>query len=412
MLDWTRHCFLYLVALMMIGCMSCNADQHKNYTDPSHALAPPTPLRTHGRFIVDDDGHRVKLAAANWYGASDVTFVPHGLDHAHIDAIAQSIRALGLNAVRLPFSNEMLHISTPVAPEFVAANPQLVGLTPLEVYDATIDALSREGILIILNNHTTHGMWCCGFDKDGLWYTADTSEEDWINDWRFLAERYKDRRYVVGADLRNEVRTNLRLQIPHWADPEAEADADWHAAAERAGNAILEVNPDLLIVVEGVNFPRTHLQDVKQTPIVLQVANRLVYAAHNYAFTGPNLLNPPFYGDLNWPEFKATMDHDWGYVIQENQPYTAPVWVSEFGIGVEETNSEWFQNIIRYLKEGDFDFAYWPLNPGPKASGEEETFGLLELDWKTPRDDFRTQALQDIAAPSIGPGIDRPVAPK
>ena len=46
-----------------------------------------------------------------------------------IDGLAQ----LGLNSVRLQFSNAMLHDTRPVPRS--AANPDLHGLTPLQVYD-------------------------------------------------------------------------------------------------------------------------------------------------------------------------------------------------------------------------------------------------------------------------------------
>ncbi|MGR9993488.1 glycoside hydrolase family 5 protein, partial [Escherichia coli] len=78
-----------------------------------------------------------------------------------------------------------------------------------------------------------------------LWYTAQYSEKRWIDDWTMLASRYKDDPTVIGVDLHNE---------PHgpacWncGDPAR----DWRAAATRAGNAVLAVNPRLLIIVEGV----------------------------------------------------------------------------------------------------------------------------------------------------------------
>jgi hypothetical protein len=132
--------------------------------------------------------------------------------------------------------------------------------------------------------------------------------------------------------------------------------------------------------------------------------NRLVYAAHNYGYIGPGLDNMPAYGSMDWPTFQVQMSKEWGYVIGENKAYTAPVWVSEFGEG--PTSTPWFDNIVRYLKEGDFDFAYWALNPGPKASGDDEPYGLLQKDWVTPLDDFRTRALGPMATASRGPGVE------
>ncbi|OLP78468.1 putative alcohol dehydrogenase [Symbiodinium microadriaticum] len=57
--------------------------------------------------------------------------------------------------------------------------------------------------------------------------------------------------------------------------------ADWKAAAERAGNAVLAANPNLLIVVSALCFCMD-LRPVKQYPIQFSVANRLVYETHNY----------------------------------------------------------------------------------------------------------------------------------
>ena len=370
-------------------------------------MPPRLPLATRGRFIVDAKGQRFKLASINWYGASDTKLVVGGLDQAPLDAIVAAIKRMGFNSVRLPFSNEMLHVQAPIDWRHVSANPQLFGLTPVAVLDAVIEALGKAGILVILNNHTTHAMWCCNYDDDGLWYTRDYSEERWVADWVILARRYAGHKHVVGADLRNEVRLakwqgTLLPNVPHWA---AQPN-DWRRAAERAGAAILEANPNLLIVVEGLNAPRYHLRGVSHDPVRLPIGNRLVYAAHNYAFTRPGTLIGPPYGDLPWPRFKEVLDQEFGYVTEEARAVTAPVWVSEFGLGPTTQHHEWFANITRYLKERDLDWAVWALNTGPKASGELEDFGFLESDWQTPVQDFRIKILGELMPGRLGPGVD------
>jgi len=64
-----------------------------------------------------------------------------------------------------------------------------------------------------------------------------------------LAERYSGVDTVIGVDLHNE---------PHgpatWGSEDP--DTDWRLAAERAGNAILEAQPNLLIIVQGVEQVR------------------------------------------------------------------------------------------------------------------------------------------------------------
>jgi aryl-phospho-beta-D-glucosidase BglC (GH1 family) len=373
--------------------------------------APKLPLSTRGRYVVDAAGNRFKLASVNWYGASDTRKVAGGLDTAPLASIVTAIRALGFNSVRLPFSNLMLHDSNPVDHRAVAANPQLDGLTPLEVYDRVVAALTNQGIVVIVNNHTTHPMWCCNLDSDGLWYTSDYSEDQWVDDWAMVARRYRDNPGVVGADLRNEVRPESTSTLPRFPNWAAQPN-DWRVAAERAGNRVLEENPDLLVVVEGINFgqpfaPRPHLRPVSSDPIRLNVPHKLVYGAHNYGYIGPSEISGPKYGDMDWPTFQAQMHDEWGYVaLDETRSYTAPVWVSEFGDSMNQDKQTWFQNIVRYLKEGDFDFAYWALNPGPKASGDDEAFALLAHDWKTPLADWRIPLLQGTQLPARGPGIE------
>ncbi|HXI59863.1 MAG TPA: hypothetical protein VNO55_27535, partial [Polyangia bacterium] len=72
------------------------------------------PLSTCGRWLVDAQGRRVKLAGVNWYGANDVKLVVGGLDKVSLASVAGKIRELGFNSVRLPFSNEMLHSTAAV----------------------------------------------------------------------------------------------------------------------------------------------------------------------------------------------------------------------------------------------------------------------------------------------------------
>lgn len=78
------------------------------------------------------------LACATWSGAELDTYVPEGLDQAPLDFISKSIRTLGFNCVRLPFSL-VLYIAIPsVDEELLAANPDLVGLSGMRIFDDVI----------------------------------------------------------------------------------------------------------------------------------------------------------------------------------------------------------------------------------------------------------------------------------
>ncbi len=401
-------CVAYLLTACSAGApfASLTASSRDTTHDEMPGIEPAVlPLHTLGRYIVDATGRRLKLASVNWYGASDTELVVGGLDKAPLKVIVAQIKKLGFNSVRLPFSNLMLHATT-VDPSAVVANSHLASLSPLMVYDEVVRELSAAGIYVIINNHTTHPMWCCNFDEDGLWFTHDYSEDQWLDDWTMMVKRYRDNPMVIAADLRNEVRISrhknkLLPMVPNWG----KGGHDWRAAAEKAGARVLAENPNLLVIVEGINFPREHLQGVANDPIRLPIADRLVYAAHNYAFISPSTLGEK-YGDMQEPNLHAQVAREWGYVVSPARHFTAPVWVSEFGEAYNASDKKWFTYFVNYLRQQDLDFAYWALNPGPKASGDEELFGLLQDDWHEPISDWRTDQLRTILAPRLGPGIE------
>lgn len=384
-----------------------------------HALAAtceqPFELSSSGRYLADACGTRFKMKAVNWYGASDTWQVPLGLEKQSMAHIVGLIQQMGFNSVRLPFSNQAIHTTQPVNPAHVAANPELVGKTPLQVYDAVVQALTGAGIVVVLNNHTTSSEWCCNYDDNGLWWTNWTypqSTAQWRADWVFMANRYKTNARVAAADLRNEVRTmnganDLDFISPKWAD---RGGNDWRKAATEAGNDILRTHPKMLVIVEGINFTgatptlggyRPHLTPVYNDPVGLIKPSKLMYAAHNYGYIGPKATGNssidggnPSYSTMDKAALYDTLNREFGYVANPDKTYSAPVWVSEFGIGFEGASAAdqaWFANITSYLADNDLDFAYWALN-GTKTDSIEG-YGLLTEDWSAPRNDWRTPYL-------------------
>src|SRR5271163_5369844 len=169
-------------------------------------VAPP--LHTSGHDILDEAGHRVRLTSVNWYGFDQKDFVAGGLDHAPLATIVGEIVALGVNSVRLPWANETLE-RDPVVPDYaVKANRQFKGKRAMEIMDAVVDALAKAHIMVILDNHMSRADWCCDEkDGNGLWYNDEYPESKWLADWRTITARYKHERWVIGADLRNELRS-------------------------------------------------------------------------------------------------------------------------------------------------------------------------------------------------------------
>ncbi|MGW6559706.1 glycoside hydrolase family 5 protein [Streptomyces hydrogenans] len=355
------------------------------------------PLSTRDRYVVDADGDRFKLKSGNWAGAQgtyegsgDVGDpanhqadqmshnIPLGLDRTPIDRILADFHALGLNSIRLPFANALVHDTTPVPDAAVAANPQLRGKTPLQILDAVVAELTDDGFAVILNNHTTSYRFCCALDGNERWNSGQSTRQ-WIDDWVFLAKRYKDNQRVVGADLRNEVRRDT-WDDPNWGWGD---DHDLNQAYEQAGNEILQADPDLLIVMEGINWQgiptdltphgRPTLTPVATLSNTLIHSDKLVYAAHFYGYTGPNHsgatgmgeTTDPRYEDLTPEQLVKVVDDQALFVTRSGQHFTAPVWISEFGAGgrgdLDAKERDWFTRFTDILVRNDSDFAIWPL---------------------------------------------------
>lgn len=364
------------------------------------------PLRTRGRDIVDSSGKIVKLISVNWYGGSDVNFVPSGLDKQPRGEIAGLIRDLGFNSVRLPYSDEMVNKNPPIDPSFLAANLDLVDTgsnvtTALDVFAAVVESLTATGLMVIVNDHITQATWCCGANPcDGGWANdwlggrwfcrIGQSQAQWIANWETVMRPFAQNELVIGADLRNEVRGLWGTM--HWDR--------WANAAEVASERLLALNPHWLMIVEGISSAND-LTSVRTRPIQLSVPDRVVYSAHVYWWSGWGSLRP--FAFRTYESFAATMWANWAYLVGEN---LAPVWVGEMGTPDEPSQGDlnYWTHLIRFLREVDTGWGYWAINPRKPAGNESDRYGLVREDWKTVQWDFRLEDLRKLGlTPRIMP---------
>ena len=355
-------------AMFLSVCLSwCTLSARCQQTE----IAPP--LHTEGVRILDAANRPVRLTSVNWYGFDEKEYVAGGLDHAPLAQIVEQIRQLGVNSVRLPWANETLE-RNPVVPGYaVAANPQFKGKRAMQVMDAVIAALAQAHIMIILDNHVSRADWCCSeTDGNGLWYNDAYPEAHWLADWNRIAHRYQSQPWVIGADLRNELRNGAA-----WGGEDPKHD--WHAAAERGGKSVLSANPHLLIFVESPHYS-TDFSGFDKLPVALPVPHRLVYSPHAYY--------DPRHPFSSYEELKQAYEARAGFLLHADP--AVPLWVGEFGTCQSldcGPNSDWFRLFLRLLQEDNrLSWSYWPLN-GAQSSGvgrkydSVETFGLLSPDY-------------------------------
>ena len=356
--------------------------------------------RADGPYIVSDSGSRIRINGINWSGFETTTKVLGGLDRQDYKAILNAIKRAGFNVVRIPYSNAM--VENPPIPDALAfylegrtINEDLKGLNSLELMDKVIAYSGSIGLRIILDNHRSSAGG--GPQENGLWFTDDIPESSWIDDWLFLARRYKNQDAVVGFDLRNE---------PHSVEGggacwSCGGKRDWHHAAERAGNAILEEDPSKLIIVEGVDRFGTdatwwggNLEGVKEAPVQLSLANHLVYSAHEY---GPEEHSQPWFtSKTSSSSLLQLWNRRWGFIGQQK---IAPVYLGEFGTSFSTSGREraaagsqaqWFNTLTMYLSEHpEIGWSYWSANA-------EDRYAFFDLDYDTAR--AESDSLKDLMA--------------
>jgi endoglucanase len=303
-----------------------------------------------------------------------------------LNAMLDQVRSLGYNMLRIPYSNQLFDAGSMPNGIDYNQNPDLMGLSGPQILDQLIQRAGARGLRVVLDRHRPDS----GAQSE-LWYTAQYSEQRWISDWQMLATRYQGNTTVIGFDLHNE---------PHgqatWGD--GNMATDWRLAAERAGNAILAINPNLLIIVEGVEHVGTNsywwggnLRAAGSAPVRLDVANRLVYSPHDYP---ASVYNQPWFSDPAYPNnLPAVWDANWGYLARQN---IAPIWVGEFGTRDQTASDQaWFRGLASYIGTSGASFAFWCLNPDSGDTG-----GILQDDWVTVNSD-KQSVLQPILAPPL-----------
>ncbi len=346
--------------------------------DPAHlSPLPPRPdgrpsptFHTCGARILADSGEPAQITGVSWFGMETGTYAPHGLWSRNWRTMLDQIASLGFNTIRLPFSNEALvegRMPTSINYEL---NPDLAGKTSLEVMDALVQGASERGLKVILDRHRPTPE-----AQSELWYTDQVSEERWIQDWVKLARRYRGNSAVLGVDLHNEPRGPAT-----WGS--GDAATDWRLAVERAGNAVLDANPYVLVFVQGVERQGDdwywwggNLQGVREHPVRLAVPGRVVYSPHVY---GPGVYRQPWF---DAPDFPANLpgiwDAHWGYIAQEQ---VGPVVLGEFGgrsVG-DDADGLWQRGLVGYLQHHGMGWINWSFNPNSSDTG-----GLLAEDWLT-----------------------------
>ena len=358
-------------------------------------------LTTDGSKIVDMNGDEVWLTGVNWFGYNTGTNLFDGVWNCNLKESIEGIADHGFNLLRIPMSAELLlqwkNGEYPAANYNQAYNSELNSLNSLEIFDYVLQLCEENGIKVMIDIHTVKT------DASGhnypLWYRDDMTTEDFIEALVWIAERYKNNDTIIAYDLKNEPHGKAS-ETDHAIWNNSNNANNWKKVAEEAGNAILDVNPNVLIVIEGIqiypidpasnDFTSTddddyyntwwggNLMAVKDYPIDFGSEERnkqIVYSPHDY---GPLVYEQPWFeGGFSYDSLYKDAWYDyWLYIEEEN---IAPILIGEWGGFMDGgPNEEWMTYLRQLIAEKNIHFTFWCYN-----ANSGDTGGLVLDDFTT-----------------------------
>lgn len=398
--------------------------------DPSTIPSNDDWLTTAGNQIVDRNGNSVWITGANWFGFNTSERVFHGIWSVNMENLVESVAERGVNLIRVPIGTELIKewqsgtfLSTNVN---LFTNPKLTGKNSLEIFDYFLSVAKACGVKVMLDvhhpdqNNSGHTYW--GWEKGSI--TVD----DFYNTWEWIADRYKNDDTIIAMDLQNEPHgvpngsegnSLVRGEDESWEDfcnrkPESEVTEyakwdnsndsnNWKHVAETAAERVLAANPNLLILVEGIEvYPRYgKWVNHKSTPVPGQQHEcydfnwwggnlrgvrdfevevpghqaQIMYSPHDY---GPLVyLQPWFENDFDRNSLRAEVwEPNWLYIHQD---HISPLLIGEWGGFIDGgDNQRWMEALRDEIAELRLHHTFWAINPNSGDTG-----GLLINDWLT-----------------------------
>lgn len=385
-----------------------NSKQAKSETKTEAAIdfsaLPPAAstgdwLYVKGNKIVDKNGKEVWITGVNWFGYNTGTNTFDGLWAANLESSIEEIANRGFNLLRIPISTELIYMWSkgqyPAANYNQAMNPNLTSKNSLEIFDYVVALCRKNGIKIMIDIHSakTDAMG----HMHPVWYNGEITEQIYLDSLAWMAKRYKNDDTIIAYDLKNEPHGKAN-ESPRAIWNNSKDPNNWKYIAEKAAFKVLENNPNVLIVVEGIEiYPKDikkngnyasknpadyytnwwggNLRGVKDYPINLgKYQNKLVYSPHDY---GPTVYQQPWFkAGYNFDSlYRDCWKDNWMYIYETK---TAPLLIGEWGGFMKEPNLTWMKHLRTLIAKNKLHHTFWCFN-----ANSGDTGGLVYDDFKT-----------------------------
>lgn len=373
--------------------------------------------------IVDMYGNPVWLTGCNWFGYNVGSQVFDGVWSRNMHEMLTEIADHGFNLLRVPMSTQLLlqwknNEPDPATPKINEwTNPELTveGVVggkvkySFDVWNQAVEWCRELGIKIMIDIHSAET--ASAGHQVSLWYTDKYSTEDWYEALEWLTDYYKDDDTLIAIDLKNEPhgKADVPSQMAKWDD--SKDPNNWKYAAECAAEKVLAINPNLLIMVEGIEvYPKEgydwtapakdwttntefyygawwggNFRGAKENPIDLgEHQSQLVYSPHDY---GPLVYEQSWFHEGFTQEsiMEEYWYDNWFYLLEEK---TAPLLMGEWGGFIDEqhdpdgANTKWLTCLRDLMIENRIHHTFWCFNENSGDTGGlvYDNFGTWDED--------------------------------
>lgn len=382
-------------------------------------------LHVENGIVVDKDGNEVWMTGCNWFGYNVGSQVFDGVWSMNMHQALNEIADHGFNLLRVPMSTELLlgwknGDPDPICKVNTYTNPELTvegveGGTikySFDIWNQAVAWCKENGIKIMMDIHSAKT--ASAGHQVAVWYDGEYDTDAWLEALSWFADYYKNDDTIIAIDLKNE---------PHGKKDEgvfakwdgSEDLNNWRYAAERGAAAVLAKNPNLLIMVEGIevypkfdegadwdsvgqdyakppypysNFYGTwwggNFRGAKDYPVDLgKYQSQLVYSPHDY---GPLVYEQTWFYDGFTQEtlMKDVWYDNWFYLLDEK---IAPLLMGEWGGFIDEEhdadgkNKQWMIALRDLMIDNHIHHTFWCFNENSGDTGGLIAGGTNWTEW-------------------------------
>ncbi|MBP3801775.1 MAG: glycoside hydrolase family 5 protein [Clostridia bacterium] len=359
--------------------------------------------------IVDKNGKEVWLTGVNWFGFNTGSGVFDGVWAVNLKSALKDIADHGFNLLRVPVSVEILlqwknGLPDPKVPQINGfINEELVEedgtvMSSFKVWGQTLKWCKENGMKVMVDIHSAESH--ASGHIFPLWYHGSFTTEDWLEALEWVADYYKNDDTIIAIDLKNE--PHGKYDDDEFAKWDGSTDANnWKYAAELGASKVLSKNPNLLVMIEGIEvYPKEgfdwnspskdwgteeenyyggwwggNFYGVRDFPIDLgKYQSQLVYSPHDY---GPLVYAQSwFHEGFDSDSLMEECWHDhWFFILEEK---IAPLLIGEWGGFMDGgPNQKWMELLRDLMIKNHIHHTFWCFN---ENSGD--TGGLVKGNFK------------------------------